>query len=322
MESAPTSPTKGHSVTFGPDDATDDNVANLDQRARSGSTGSAHKRSFSGSLFSRFQFLKTNLDEKSMDGAADGNVSPVGGATAGAMQHRKSRKRKGSLRKTALLGGRERKSSDAKSKSPLSSPTLVLEDSDLNTASDAKANDATPRQSYELQQRPQPPPLRWSGPRISVASIDSSAPSVDPPSSAASVTSPTAPTEASFTDDDELVEFPRLQTNGLRKLPSSSGDSYFPPQERRRSSAMKASPLATQPHSEVVSPIVDEEWDYSETAYWGYVILIVTWLVFVIGMGSCFGVWSWACRLHLQGHRKLLTTGRGCWRDPIRAAGT
>ena len=35
-------------------------------------------------------------------------------------------------------------------------------------------------------------------------------------------------------------------------------------------------------------------WDYSETEWWGWIILIVTWMGFVIGMGSCFGVWSWA----------------------------
>lgn len=37
-----------------------------------------------------------------------------------------------------------------------------------------------------------------------------------------------------------------------------------------------------------------ETWDYSETEWWGWIILIVTWLGFVIGIGSCFGVWSWA----------------------------
>jgi hypothetical protein len=58
------------------------------------------------------------------------------------------------------------------------------------------------------------------------------------------------------------------------------------------------SPLATQPTSLINSPVqsegLDSEWDYSETAFWGYVILIITWLVFVVGMGSCFDVWSWA----------------------------
>lgn len=43
----------------------------------------------------------------------------------------------------------------------------------------------------------------------------------------------------------------------------------------------------------VVTP-TDDTWDYSETEWWGYIILLVTWLVFVVGMGSCFGVWSWA----------------------------
>lgn len=37
-----------------------------------------------------------------------------------------------------------------------------------------------------------------------------------------------------------------------------------------------------------------ESWDYTETERWGWAILIVTWLVFVMGMGSCLEVWSWA----------------------------
>ena len=34
--------------------------------------------------------------------------------------------------------------------------------------------------------------------------------------------------------------------------------------------------------------------DYAETEWWGWIILATTWLVFVVGMGSCLGVWSWA----------------------------
>lgn len=41
-------------------------------------------------------------------------------------------------------------------------------------------------------------------------------------------------------------------------------------------------------------PTREAEWDYSDTEWWGWVVLIVTWFVFVIGMGSCFDVWSWA----------------------------
>jgi hypothetical protein len=34
--------------------------------------------------------------------------------------------------------------------------------------------------------------------------------------------------------------------------------------------------------------------DYRETEWWGWIILFVTWIVFVVGMGSCLGIWSWA----------------------------
>jgi phosphatidylinositol N-acetylglucosaminyltransferase subunit Y-like protein len=34
--------------------------------------------------------------------------------------------------------------------------------------------------------------------------------------------------------------------------------------------------------------------DYSQTEWWGWIILCATWIVFVVGMGSCLGVWSWA----------------------------
>ena len=69
------------------------------------------------------------------------------------------------------------------------------------------------------------------------------------------------------------------------------------------------SPLATQLQALNASPTIggdygegleadeaeeDEEWSYSPTALWGYFILLVTWLLFVVGMGSCFDVWSWA----------------------------
>ncbi|KAI7200390.1 hypothetical protein KC343_g10600, partial [Hortaea werneckii] len=34
--------------------------------------------------------------------------------------------------------------------------------------------------------------------------------------------------------------------------------------------------------------------DYSTTATYGYAILVVTWLTFAVGMGSCLDLWSWA----------------------------
>jgi nucleolysin TIA-1/TIAR len=62
---------------------------------------------------------------------------------------------------------------------------------------------------------------------------------------------------------------------------------------RHRAGHRAKSPLATHT-SDLKSSHSQDIWDYSETEWWGWIILVVTWIVFVIGMGSCFGVWSWA----------------------------
>ena len=118
----------------------------------------------------------------------------------------------------------------------------------------------------------------------------------------ANTTSPTL-TYTSTTDEEDILSLPK-HLPSLRNDPLSSGsDSYFPSRttslSRRRSThAHKpTSPLSIGAHGLATSPLpagTDTEWDYSETEYWGWVVLIVTWMVFVIGMGSCLGVWSWA----------------------------
>ncbi|KAF3483190.1 uncharacterized protein GIQ15_02514 [Arthroderma uncinatum] len=126
------------------------------------------------------------------------------------------------------------------------------------------------------------------------------------------------------TDDEDGLSLPRLNTSNFSRLssktsnssistspvvpprriplpsiqtPSSSSDSFFKHtnimKQRERSASQRIrSPLATSNTAELTSP--SEIWDYSETEWWGWIILIVTWLVFVVGMGSCLGVWSWA----------------------------
>lgn len=238
-------------------------------RKKRSDTVNTHKRSISGNLFSKL--LRSTDQDKSDVGDSE--------RPRGAMADVQKRKRKGSLRKTVLGKGRERKPSEKKS--PLSSP--------VNTP---EADETTPRPSRDFSDpiSPEPPP-RWpfrTLSRVSIPSIRSSIASVDPASSTASITSPTM--EGSTDEEDMLPGMPIL-----RKIPSTSTDSYFPPQEpTRRLAERTRSPLATQPQSVAGSPVEEDEWDYSETAFWGYVILIVTWVVFVVGMGSCFGVWSWA----------------------------
>jgi len=269
----------------------------------------SHRRTISGNILSRLPFLRNNSssDRTSLERIDDHEDSPPPSGAQELVQHGKTRKRRGSLRKTALLGkgvlGRDRKGPDVKSKSPLSSSqsrkgnekTLVIATQEIDT-------DATPRPSQDDDSPVlpvSPPKWTFSTSKASLSSIRPSVPSVEPASSRASITSPTLPTDHSMTDDDEQVlSFDKLPFIAPRKPPSSNGDSYFPTQQpfrSRRLANRTKSPLATQPQSLTSSPVAsEEEWDYSETAYWGYVILIITWLVFVIGMGSCFDVWSWA----------------------------
>ncbi|AEO62599.1 741c77cb-e981-4cd9-89dc-a1c87d43fe7f [Thermothielavioides terrestris] len=60
----------------------------------------------------------------------------------------------------------------------------------------------------------------------------------------------------------------------------------------RARSPLALTSLAASPLPPAAQP--DPDWDYAETAWWGWLILAATWAVFVVGMGSCLGVWSWA----------------------------
>ena len=115
-----------------------------------------------------------------------------------------------------------------------------------------------------------------------------------------SATSPTL-TYTSTTDEDDVLTIPTHSLPAPRIVPSTSSgsDSYFPPvagslARRRSQNATAKSPLSLGGLAASPLPAPDAEWDYSETEWWGWVVLIVTWVVFVTGMGSCLGVWSWA----------------------------
>ncbi|RMZ76893.1 hypothetical protein DV738_g4769, partial [Chaetothyriales sp. CBS 135597] len=279
-----------------------------DEPRRADSSNTPSKRLISGNLLSKLTLLRTASSDPDNNKPDGGPNSAGAGAMAEAVQTRqKTRKRKGSLRKTVLGKGRDRKSSDVKNtkaSSPLASPL---------------ASSVAALQSLS---------------RVSIPSIRSSIASVDPASSSASIaTGPRPePLDASTEDEDDLMLRPSSSSSlqqhhhphhpsAIRKVSSntsSNTDSYFPFQEPvlrilTRPLSTTRSPLATSlqsiPNSPSASSVaavpssaaaaaavaeIDDEWDYSETACWGYVILITTWVVFVVGMGSCFGVWTWA----------------------------
>lgn len=98
----------------------------------------------------------------------------------------------------------------------------------------------------------------------------------------------------STTDEEDGLQLPSRPN----ALPISSGsESYFPSvdsAQRRPSFQQTKSPLSYSGLSTAPLQPQDLEVDYAETEWWGWIILVVTWLVFVVGMGSCLGVWSWA----------------------------
>lgn len=101
----------------------------------------------------------------------------------------------------------------------------------------------------------------------------------------------------STTDEEDVLQI-GLGADSLRAgLSISSGlDSYYAsqgPAQRRRSFQQAKSPLSYSGISST-SLTPETDWDYAETEWWGWVVLTVTWFVFVIGMGSCLEVWSWA----------------------------
>ncbi|KAI9703135.1 MAG: hypothetical protein M1836_007700 [Candelina mexicana] len=289
-----------------------------DIRIKSQSNGGGrHKRNLSGHILSKLSFLRTPQTEENprpdpepdKENNSDG-MPPMHhvNAMAGAVQQRKkTRRRKGSLRKTALLGtgklgfeGRER-SGSALGLSHYDSVTKNEEDKHDGVYGDhVQIHPASP-------QRFGPPDFTYIPTNGASFGKNAFADHILPPSSEdgrpmheSPMTSPTLG-DASTTDEDEMITIPHHNVNSsaatqMLKKPSSSGsDSYFPPQldflQHRRTINKPKSPLGTLASGPTEE---SEEWDYSATEWWGWVVLAVTWIVFVVGMGSCFGVWSWA----------------------------
>jgi hypothetical protein len=115
---------------------------------------------------------------------------------------------------------------------------------------------------------------------------------VTPQLLASPISSPVGP-YASTTDEDDVMSFYRptasssdFNFNGPMQVPAMSLS------HRRSTRSDRRLSVTSVPTPADID--LDEEWDYSETEWWGWVVLIATWVVFVVGMGSCLGVWSWA----------------------------
>lgn len=278
------------------------------ERPLSAVAPSTHKKTISGSLTSSFAFLRSNSSPEhgftadSTSPVAEQPSSPRSRAMAAVIQQRKTRSRKDSLRKSALLGtsklrmdGRDRHAS-----SGLEEFASSERRQGDGPESGSAVAPCSPSSSHDLPTpRPGlvPPPVPMvthpvhGDPSKILEVTDAMDPFPD-------IKRPfvTKSSTASTTDDDESLTSPSdFVPTSIRKIQPL--DSYFPPQPLRAARTQPTvpkshSPLATVPASKSSTP--PSEWDYSETRWWGWIILCVTWVVFVVGMGSCFGVWSWA----------------------------
>lgn len=269
--------------------------------------GTGHKRSLSGSILGRLPFLRASTSEDvtpmsppkreddTEQDADDGEGSRRSSSLSNALRQTQGRRRRGSLRKTAILGTgklRERRNSLMNKASPTKQTILTTTQPAMGTLSPDE--EATPRPfAYEHPSLNSSSDSGWDPSKKLSISTETTA--QNPPRALTSpFTSPVGP-YASTTDDDEGLSF-------YRPTISSSSSSYNPVQlqppgssalQRRRSNKAGHNSSLTIVHTPA-DLVLEEDWDYSETEWWGWVVLVVTWIVFVVGMGSCLGLWSWA----------------------------
>lgn len=215
--------------------------------------------------------------------------------TVTAHQPVRTRRRKGSLRKVALLGrGAQR---DRRDTSPLTidtspKPQLLVQP----TTKTITSHDALGLTTSQLT----PPPSVDAFPIHSALPNPSFSPTKGPDHHRETSTQSTG--YNSTTDEEDILQISNSSSSirpilSMSSVPAPASDSYFSnigSAQRRRSFHQAKSPLSYSGLSTTPLPPPDLEWDYSETEWWGWVILTATWFIFVIGMGSCLDVWSWA----------------------------
>ncbi|OQO10615.1 hypothetical protein B0A48_03913 [Cryoendolithus antarcticus] len=338
----------------------------------SSGTPVGHRRTVSGSILAKLNFLRPSNDnarppsrdktptkrvgpkEASPRNEEDiAVISPIREAPAmtDAMRLSKTvRKRKGSLRKAALLAGkrmgserRERRNS-LLPRSPTKQTALpawsppsphIKEPEPEAESSPVVEEQSGPhiiKRQFSYEEHHAAVPEKWlesvaaDAPAVTAARLalvteytkirgtTDEATKSDALSSTASspvdLKSPTSQAASvSTTSDEEPLTFDRPAMKTVLPpilKPASSSTSYFPPSSslhpqsaasktssRHRSSPHRPSPLTHAPLPYPPSP-PPEPHDYTETAYWGWVILALTWITFTVGMGSCLEVWSWA----------------------------
>lgn len=270
--------------------------------------GRARRRSNSDSLLSKLSVLRSGhgggggdatskksrkLEQENGEGQEDHKY--VGSsASSGVEQRTKTRRRRGSLRKTALLGT-GRSHIDSRERKGYPQERHVDDDDRIIPEAPSVLERRQESQGFVSQVSDI---TAAASPLLSLPAL--------PPNDVGRIPTTSPPLgETSTTDEEDLLSISYrapasllLTTQTSKRRPAAGSTSYFPTvsvsPERRHSNNNKhraKSPLSASPAR---SPDTPDEWDYSETEWWGWVVLLITWIVFVVGMGSCLGMWSWA----------------------------
>ncbi|KAL1872752.1 hypothetical protein Daus18300_004298 [Diaporthe australafricana] len=277
------------------------------------------RRSSGGGLLSKLSFMRAHPSEHSEHDHPSQqldkeNQSPAStiympiprppSSIATALQQQKTRRRRGSLRKVALLGrGAQRERREAH-RASLSIDVKQAETYSMSTPTEEGGafglgiSDITPRPSMDGYASRSAPAVEAATNLLRDSPVPGAAAALPRPKVEVDEPTPTSPTMSyTTTDDEDVLHIGRNASS--RKGPelaslSSGSDGYFGSLPRRQTISRARSPLSLSGLASTPLLPADDDWDYSETEWWGWVILVVTWVVFVIGMGSCFSIWSWA----------------------------
>lgn len=282
------------------------------EHAVNDNTPPEHGRKSRSGILSKLPFPRTSANDKQTS-ANNPHSSPLSAASidraspkspsramAVAVQQNKTRKRKGSLRKVALLGrGAQRERKEIRTGYPETNHRGYGRDGTLEFAPPAESARTASGQGFS-DTAPLPPVEVYANRAGKILTP------ITPVPMSPDYHVPTFPAQAasqalaytSTTDEEDTLSITSHSSASMRSgaQASSSSGPYFPSEflSTHRPFPKARSPLSIGGLAASHLPVSDVEWDYSETEWWGWVVLIITWLVFVTGMGSCLDVWSWA----------------------------
>lgn len=229
-------------------------------------------------LLYKLPFVRAPAEQPQNDEMRDESSSVDG--VAESSQGFKTRRRRGSLRKVALLGKDAQRPRRDNSLLGINKPTQ-------SSANDCDIGSTT----LGLRQDANGLGLEMDG-----SFTASSAGSGVLQSAAAERSQESVTQDTSTTDDDDVLQIASTTAPRPATSASSGPESYFSTSatQHKKSFHQAKSPLSYSGLASTSIPPPEADWDYAETEWWGWVVLSVTWFVFVIGMGSCLDIWSWA----------------------------